>query len=836
MKRKPGRLAIQASLIYCLCAGAWILVSDWLATVFAPAPPQAAQLQVLKGLVFVGVTSGLLFVILRRLVTDREKHLEDLERAGENIRKLSHAVEQSPVSVVITDTAGHIEYVNRKFTEVTGFSPAEVVGQNPRILKSGELPPARYRELWETLAAGRTWAGEFHNRKKDGGMFWEFARISPVFNEAGRITHYLAVKEDITERKQVEAALQASEAQLRAVFEGSAIGIALVNQAGRPIRCNLALSQILGYSPEELCRMSFPELAHPQDREKDSDLFRSVISGTLGPYQLEKRYVRKDGRLVWGRFTVSVVQSADPSQFYAVGMLEDVTRQKQAEQELHRREEHFRLLIENASDLITVINGEGVIQYQSPSAGRLLGYRPEEVSGHRVFEFIHPEDTPRVVGALQRALAEAEAGVTVEFRLRHRDGTWKMIQSIGRSMPFEDAGICVVVNSRDVTEQKRLEVQLRQAQKMEAIGQLAGGVAHDFNNLLTVIAGHSELLMMSSAPDQPGHGSLAEIRKAADRAASLTRQLLAFSRQQVLSPRVMNLNAIVSDAEKMLKRLIGEDVALASSLSPNLSPVRVDPGQMDQVIMNLALNARDAMPRGGNITIETANVRFDDDAADTGMEICPGRYVMLAISDTGTGIAPEIRPHIFEPFFTTKAVGRGTGLGLAVVHGIVKQSGGHIAISSEMGVGTTFNIYLPVVEEQPARPDTDALKPPNGHETILLAEDEASVRQLSAVALQRFGYNVLKAASGQEALDLLKTSGRKIDLLLTDLVMPEMSGRELAEAVLGRFPGIKVLYLSGYTDDAVVRHGILQSDVAFLQKPFTPIVLARKVREVLDQT
>ena len=822
MKRKPGRLALQVSLIYLACAAAWIIVSDWLITVFVTSPHVAAQVQNFKGLAFVGVTGALLYVVLRRLLIGRERQMVELEQA---------------VSVVITDAAGNIEYVNRKFTEVTGYSLAEAAGRNPRLLKSGELPSGRYKELWETISAGRTWAGEFHNRKKNGELFWEFARISPVFNPVGQITHYLAVKEDITERRQVEAALQLSEAQLRAMFEGSAIGVVLVNAEGRPIRCNPALSQILGYSSAELCRLSFADFAHREDQDKDLPLFRSVIAGARDQYQIEKRFVCKDGRIVWGRLTVSAVRSSEHAPLHAVGMLEDITRRKEAEQELQRREERFRRLIENASDLITVINCEGIAQFQSPSSERVLGFKPEEIAGRSVFEIIHPEDTPRVVAALQNTLSNPTVPIIEEFRLRHRDGTWRTIQSIGQNMPAETGGpFLIVVNSRDVTGQKSLQEQLRQSQKMEAIGQLAGGIAHDFNNLLTVIAGHSELLLMESPPDNPATASLTEIRGAAARAAALTRQLLAFSRQQVLSPRVVNLNMVVTDAGKMLQRLIGEDVVLQTNLSPDLNPVRVDPGQMDQVIINLLVNARDAMPRGGKISIETSNVLLDEAYAKSRPDVRPGRYVRLAVSDAGTGIAPEILPHIFEPFFTTKGVGQGTGLGLAVVHGIVKQSEGHITVSSKVGVGTTFQIHLPVVEKPLHRSAaTGESKRLHGPETILLVEDEESVRKLAAMALERFGYTVLKAASGDDALHLLATSGRKIDLLLTDLVMPGMSGRELAEAFASRAPEIKVLFLSGYTDDAAVRHGILQAGMAFLQKPFTPNLLAEKIREVLDR-
>jgi len=392
------------------------------------------------------------------------------------------------------------------------------------------------------------------------------------------------------------------------------------------------------------------------------------------------------------------------------------------------------------------------------------------------------------------------------------------------------------VLARDVTARRQLEDQLRQAQKMEAVGQLAGGIAHDFNNLLTAILGCTQLLLHATPPEDARREDVEEIKNAGLRAAELTRQLLAFSRRQVLAPKLLDMNSVVANMDKMLRRLIGEDVALVTELAADLGPVNADPGQLEQVLLNLAVNARDAMPQGGRLTIATANVVLTEEYAERHHRLPPGQYVLLAVSDTGVGMDEATQKHLFEPFFTTKEVGKGTGLGLATVYGIVKQSGGYIWVYSEPGHGTTVKVYLPRVagaaEPLPAAEAAPELR--RGTETVLLVEDAAPVRTLARKSLENCGYRVLDAADGRAALDLSAHHAGGIDILVTDVVMPGMSGRELAERLAPLRPGMRVLYTSGYTDDAMVHQGVLRSGVAFLQKPFVPESLARKVREVLD--
>ncbi len=508
--------------------------------------------------------------------------ITERKRMEEKLRKLSHAVEQSPVSVVITDRHGLIEYVNPKFSELTGYTVNEVIGKNPRILKSGEMPSETYQQLWATITSGRDWEGQLHNRKKNGDLYWERVAISPITDSNGKITHFVAIKEDVTERR-------------------------------------------------------------------------------------------------------------------------------------------------------------------------------------------------------------------------------------------------------------RLEQQLFQAQKMEAVGRLAGGVAHDFNNVLTVILSCSDLVLNGLDEKSPMRSEIEQIREAGKRAANLTSQLLAFSRKQIRSPQVLDLNAVVSQDERMLRRLIGEDVEVVLRLSPDIGRVYTDPVQLEQIIINLAVNARDAMPTGGKLVIETADVTLDENYARDHLTVKPGPYVLLAVSDSGCGMTREVQAHLFEPFFTTKEHGKGTGLGLSTVYGIVKQNDGYIWVYSEPGQGTTFKIYLPAVKARAVSPPRSRIATEESQcdETILIVEDDPFIRSLASRILSDRGYSILEAHDAVDASTVSRKHQGPIHLLLTDVVLPGASGKQLARSLAEARPEMRVLYTSGYTDDAIIRHGILEAGIAFLQKPFTPELLRRRVREAL---
>ena len=508
---------------------------------------------------------------------------------------------------------------------------------------------------------------------------------------------------------------------------------------------------------------------------------------------------------------------------------------KRMERQAREQEAYFKSLIEQAMDIITVLDAEAGIRYASPSVLPVLGFRPDEMVGRSILDLMHPEDAEATLRVFAEGVATGSGGRLLELRLRRKDGTYRTLEAIGRYLLDDPLVRGVVINARDVTERRSLERQLLQSQKMEAVGRLAGGVAHDFNNLLTAILGYAGLLLDGLPTLSPLRPDLDEIRNAANRAAGLTRQLLAFSRKQVLELRVLDVNQLVGEMDRLLRRLLGEDIDVATKLDGAVGAVRGDASQLEQVIVNLAVNARDAMPAGGKLTIETRNVELDDQYARAHVPVPPGAYVLIAVSDTGTGMSPETLSHVFEPFFTTKEVGKGTGLGLATVYGIVKQSGGYVWCYSEPGQGTTFKVYLPRIDAAPDQPTAPAVaKPRAGTETVLLVEDEAQLRTLARRVLEKLGYTVLEAETADAALGIARLFSGPIHLLLSDVVLPGAGGGTLADDLLLRRTEMRVLFMSGYTEEAVLRRGILAANTAFIQKPFTADGLAGKVREVLD--
>jgi len=619
------------------------------------------------------------------------------------------------------------------------------------------------------------------------------------------------------------------------ISENAADMIAVVDMEGKRLFNSLSYQKVLGYSPEELQTSSSLEQVHPDDRARvkraAEDARRSGIGKTL-----EYRLRHKNGTWLVLESTSSVIHNSEGKPEKLVIVNRDISERKRSEEALRRSETGFRSVVEDAPYGIYRASLTGLFLQVNPALQKMLGYDVAEELLRSVPTsdiFHHPAEFQR----LTEFLVRTEEIKDIEMEWKRRDGTPITVRCSGRRVNDENGVPAYFeVFAEDVTEKRVLEKQLRMAQKMEAIGRLSGGIAHDFNNLLGVIIGYSRVMKKALPAGSPLYEHAEEIEKAGQRAASLTKQLLAFSRQQVLTPAVLNLNTLTSDMEKMLPRLLGEDIEVSLVLDPELSNVKADQSQIEQVIMNLAVNARDAMPMGGKLKIETANVDLDQAYARNHPGSKAGSYVLFVVTDTGSGMDAGTLTHIFEPFFTTKERGKGTGLGLATVYGIVKQSNGYIGVDSVPGKGTSFQIYLPRHEGQPAveEPKSDSIDKLRGSETILLVEDSQPLRKLANTYLESCGFRVLSAESGEDALKVATRFGGLFDLLLTDVVMPGMNGRALAEHLLPRQPGMSVLYMSGYTDSFIAGHGVLDPGTHLLHKPFTEEVLIRKVREVLD--
>ena len=619
------------------------------------------------------------------------------------------------------------------------------------------------------------------------------------------------------------------------ISENAADMIAVVDMEGQRLFNSLSYQKVLGYSPEELQASSVFEQIHPEDRECVRKAAEGARRTGIGE-TLEYRIRHKDGAWLVLESTSSVIRNAKGEPEKLVIVNRNITERKKAEQALRRSEADFRSVVEDAPYGIYRASLAGLFLQVNPALRKMLGYeREDDLLKQDLAKDVFRHD------AEYRRLTELLAGTEelrdVEMEWKKQDGTPITVRCSGRRIQGQD-GVSAYfeVFAEDVTEKRVLEKQLRMAQKMEAIGRLSGGIAHDFNNLLGVIIGYSRVLRKALSQDKALGEHALEIEKAGQRAASLTKQLLAFSRQQVLTPAVLSLNALVCDMEKMLPRLLGEDVEVSLALDPDLGNVKVDQSQIEQVIINLAVNARDAMPSGGKLTLQTANVELDQTYTRHHPGSRVGKYVMLGVTDTGIGMDAATLTHIFEPFFTTKELGKGTGLGLATVYGIVKQSTGYIWVDSAPGKGASFQIYLPRHEghENVEQPKTDSTEKLRGSECILLVEDAEPLRRLAQTFLESTGFRVLSAASGEEALEVAARFSGNFDLLLTDVVMPGMNGRLLAEQLLPRQPGMKVLYMSGYTDSFIAGHGVLNPETHLLHKPFTEEVLIGKVREVLD--
>ncbi len=658
-------------------------------------------------------------------------------------------------------------------------------------------------------------------------MKGSLARLGPA------ITRELQETTNRNGRRRAELSLRASEDRYRDLVENSQDLICTHDLEGRILSVNRAAAEALGYNQLTLLSKRIQEILLGEfQNEFDTYIAELRKSGSAqGTMAVQ---TRKGEQRLWEYSNTVRTEGVDLP--IVRGLAHDVTEKIQALKALRENEARLAGIVNSAMDAIVSVDHEQNIVLFNAAAERVFGCAAAEVLGRSLDRFI-PERARQ--GHEEQVRSFGETGRTL--RSMHSFAELSALRITGEEFPIEASISQIDVSGkklftvilRDITERKQLEEQYRQSQKMEAVGRLAGGVAHDFNNLLTAIVGYSQLILAKLDAESPLRHDISEIEKAGHRAAALTAQLLAFSRKQVLKPCVLDLNQVISGVDKMLKRLIGEDIDLVMVTPPGLGYVKADPGQIEQVLLNLSINSRDAMPRGGKITIETANI--DLDALYTHADVLPGKYVMLAVSDTGDGLDVETQSHIFEPFFTTKEPGKGTGLGLSTVFGIVRQSGGHIWVYSEPGHGATFKIYLPRVHEAPtaARVEAAVSGSMEGTETILLVEDDAMVRKFARTSLESYGYMIVEACDAAAALRVSLKVGL-IDLLLTDVVMPGLTGRKLSEHLMPLRPEMRVLFMSGYTDNAIVHNGVLEAEMPFLQKPFTPESLARKVREVLD--
>lgn len=722
---------------------------------------------------------------------------------------------------------------------------------NPALLKI--MGFETYEELKNRMAPNRGYvhaedAEEFLRQMNEKGEIRGFESVwlrkdgTPVYvRESSRaikdtnenLLYYEGTVEDITDRKRLLneqlRLLRVLEKSLNEIyiFDSKSFQFIYVNSGGR---------KNLGYSTEQLISMTPLSIKPEFTVEKFKELVKPLLEKRLENLVFQTIHQRADGTTYPVEVHLQYIESEFESVFLAV--IEDISIRKQAEQAIRSSEERFRAIFDNARDAIFVRpNPAGKMAnftMVNKTACEMLGYSEEQLLTLSPLDLESGRTNQEILDRLQLILDRGVHQFETEFR--RADGTSLPVDLNIHVFTLHDTEMILAI-ARDISARKQLEEQLRQSQKMEAIGRLAGGVAHDFNNLLTVITGYCDLTTMGMDENDPLQSNISEINAAAERAVSLTRQLLAFSRKQALAPKIVDLNVTIAEMEKMLKRIIGEDIALHTVKDENLMKVKVDPGQIEQVIINIAINARDAMPDGGKLIIETANVLLNEDYIVTHPEAAPGHNVLLAITDTGHGMTNDIKSKIFDPFFTTKPLGKGTGLGLSTVFGIVKQSGGSINVYSEPEKGTVFKIYFPIADSQTAdvnvRPEYDVEKL-RGSETILVVEDEDAVRQVAVRFLETYGYQVYHASSGKEAIENYLVSTIKINLLLTDVIMPNMRGNELANVMRSQQPDLKVIFMSGYTANAIVHDGIIDPGTPYLAKPFSPITLMSKVREVLD--
>ena len=774
-----------------------------------------------------------------------ERAMQDLQLRVVAERTLERAVQQQmPVGFIVAEVpSGRLVSVNAKMTEIfrTAFKPAEDLNGYRELVGFGAdghtLSPLEW-PLARTVLSSETVRGEeILIRRGDGTEGFIRMSSAPVRDAEGNVIAAVGIVVDVTEQRLAERSVQASDERFRLVARATNDVIWDWDLRSGSLIWNDAVETVFGHRQSELSPHIdwWYDHLHPDDRETVVAGLHAVIDSGGSSWSAQYRYLRQDGTYATVMDRGYVSREPNGVATRMIGAMTDITARTRSEAAIR-----FQAQLLNAvQQAVVATDPSGLVIFWNKFAEDLYGWTAEEAIGKPIQE-LTPSPFMRDHGPDIVERTSAGGSWTGEFLIRGKDG--KAFPALLTSSPVLDEKgkiLGVVGVSIDLTERRSLEEQFRQSQKMDAVGRLAGGIAHDFNNLLTVIRLNTEIIIEGLDPSDPRADDVKQIRSAADRASALTRQLLAFSRKQILQPRVLDLNSVVSNVEPMLRRLIGEDISITCAAGAR-GYVVADPGQLEQVLVNLVVNARDAMPDGGRITIETMNAELDENYTSEHSPVIPGRYIALTVGDTGIGMDKVTKEHAFDPFFTTKEAGKGTGLGLATVYGIVKQSGGYVWIYSEPGLGSTIKVYLPEVSAAAAfttAGDSFAAPkvPARGSETILLVEDEDAVRSLTCRILQKQGYRVLTAEDGRAALTIATQEQGRIDLILTDIVMPGLNGRGLVEKLAGIRPSIKSLYMSGYTDDDIVRRGFVEPSRSFLQKPFTSEVLIQTVRKVLDE-
>jgi PAS domain S-box-containing protein len=762
-------------------------------------------------------------------------------------------VEHTYDGIVLMNARGLIVDFNPAAERMFGYRREEVLSQPlirlmPEPYRSAHLKGvARFLATGEGQAQGKVL--QFDALKKDGTEFPIELTVSSY--RVGTELFFTGILRDVTEQKRAQDELRASEERYRLLAENVADVIWVWDMNLRPTYYSPSVARLRGYSVEEAMTHTIDQMLTPASRDTALKALASALSqeGERGsdrsrPRTLRLEVTRKDGSTVWTETTMTFLRYANNEPAGILGVTRDITARRRAQEVLRESEQRFRGAFEGSSVGMALQGLGGQYLRVNRALCTMLGYTEPELLSTRYQAITHPDDIGTDATSNREMLEGRIGSYEAEKRYVHKDGhiVWALA-TISLVRDSDARPVYFVVQTQDITERKRaaeaeiqLKEQLRQAQKMEAIGRLAGGVAHDFHNLLTVVRGRAVMLRQHLDSEHPIVRHIVIIEHTVDRASRLIQQLLAFSRKQVLRPSVLDLNEIIANTGDLLRRVLGEHITLVAERGPGLGGVLADPTQLEQVIVNLAVNARDAMPEGGRLVFRTRNVDLDEVAIGDWPELRPGRYVMLQVMDTGHGMDAATQAHIFEPFFTTKELGKGTGLGLATVYGIIKQSGGGIYVESEVGRGTTFTIYLPHVEGVVELQAAEAAAPAalSGTETILLVEDDDEVRELTREILEAQGYRVLAVSQPVRALRTAESHQEPIHLLLTDVVMPNMSGRALADQMVGRWPHLKVLYMSGYADEVIGHHGVLDPDRNLIPKPFTPEALARRVRAVLN--